>query len=109
MPTLKPTEGDTSRTLGWKMLLESGKVAVKRHEFDKAEKLFERALESAERRHSPTDVIIGHILMEIAEFHLNQHAHDKAFACYERVRQILAKSVGDEDPDQTPAVASDVE
>jgi tetratricopeptide (TPR) repeat protein len=88
---LKPKSDDTGRTLGWKLMLESAKVALAKGDTGQAEKLFNRALETAERRLGQNDVILAHILMEMAEFHLNQQNHELAYECYLKVRKILAE------------------
>ncbi|HEY9777925.1 MAG TPA: tetratricopeptide repeat protein [Planktothrix sp.] len=94
----KPSSIDTGRTLGWKLLLESAKVATEKGEFEQAEKLYERALDSAQKRLGEKDIVVAHIIMEMAEFHLNAHSHEKAYECYLKVRQILAERAEKQDP-----------
>jgi len=95
---LKPKSDDTGRTLGWKLMLESARVAARKGETEQAEKLLKRALETAEKRLGPDDVLIAHILMEMAEFHLNLQDHERAYDCYCRVRKILANHASNAHP-----------
>ncbi len=85
-----PASNDTERTLGWKMLLESAKVGEKKGEYDKAEKLYERALLMAQHRLGDDNIIVAHILMQFAQFYEGQKRHDKANPMYSRAREILA-------------------
>jgi len=92
---LKRKEEDTARTISWKIMLESAQESMRNQNFVQAEKLFARALQTAERRLGEDDILVAHILMEIADYHLNQADTAKAQQCYTRVRKILASQVTD--------------
>ncbi len=87
---LKRQEDDTARTISWKIMLEQAQASVKNQDFVQAEKLFNRALQTAEKRLGEDDILVAHILMEIADYHLNQASPAKAQENYTRVRKILA-------------------
>jgi thioredoxin-like negative regulator of GroEL len=87
---LKRKEEDTARTISWKIMLESAQEAVRNEDFVQAEKLFNRALQTAEKRLGEDDILVAHILMEIADYHLQRTNTAKAQECYTRVRKILA-------------------
>jgi hypothetical protein len=93
---LTAKEGDTGRTLGWKMILEADKLARKEDEPDKAERLFKHALEKAEHRIGPDHVLIAYLLMEFADFYFSQDEYGNAHLLHTRAKEILCKYVSDE-------------
>ena len=95
---LKRQAEDTARTISWKIMLESANQAIRNKDFSQAEKLYNRALQTAEKRLGSDDVLVAHILMEIADYYLNQSEPAKAQECYVRVRKILAAHVLNDHP-----------
>jgi tetratricopeptide (TPR) repeat protein len=92
---LQHSEDDTSRTQGWKFLLEAAKLAAQKGNGDKALIFFEKALATAKRRLGEEHIILGHILAEQAEFHHSRNEPEQAFACYKQVRDILNKETSE--------------
>lgn len=92
---LVPKEGDTGRTLGWKMILEAAKFAYKDNEAEKAERLFKQALEKAETRVGADHVVIAYLLMEMADFYFSENEYGNAHLLHSRARDILSKHVDD--------------
>jgi len=92
---LVPKEGDTGRTLGWKMILEAAKFAYTAKEPEKAERLFKQALEKAENRVGPNHVVIAYLLMEMADFYFSENEYGNAHLLHSRARDILSKHVDD--------------
>lgn len=86
---LKPQAGDTGRTLGWKMMLEGAIIGKNKKDYKAAEKMYERAVQSAEQRLGPTHVVVAYVLLEFAEFYFSQREYDKAHTLYERAGKIL--------------------
>lgn len=85
-----PTSSDTERTLGWKLLLETAKIAEKKGEYEKAEAMYQRALDIASARLGEDHVIISHILLQFANCYEAQKKHDLAQPMCSRAREILA-------------------
>ena len=90
---LVPKEGDTGRTLGWKMMLEAAKYAYAENDTEKAERLFKQALEKAEHRVGADHVVIAYLLMEMADFYFSENEYGNAHLLHTRAREILSKHV----------------
>lgn len=88
---LAPKAGDTTRTLGWKMILEGAIVGKNRSDFSSAEKMYAKALASAEDRNGPESVVVAYILLEFADFYFAQKQYEKAHDRYERAAKILSR------------------
>lgn len=86
-----PDRGDTQRTLGWKMLLESAQFASQKGDVAAAAKLYDRAIELVEKRLGPTDMILAHIMMQYAHMYEAAHETEKAQKLYTRARDILSE------------------
>lgn len=86
-----PSANDTERTLGWKVLLETAKVAEKKGEFEKAEPLYQRAVDIAKARLGDDHVIVAHILLQFAHCYEAQQKTAEAQPMYVRAREILAE------------------
>ncbi|HEY9787359.1 MAG TPA: tetratricopeptide repeat protein [Candidatus Obscuribacterales bacterium] len=85
-----PSSSDTERTLGWKLLLETAKIGEKKGEYDKAEAMYQRALDIATMRLGEDHVIVAHILLQFAQCYEAQKKNDLAQPMYSRAREILA-------------------
>ncbi|MBS1990183.1 MAG: tetratricopeptide repeat protein [Cyanobacteria bacterium SZAS LIN-2] len=93
---LAPRDGDTGRTLGWKMILEAAKHACQENEPEKAERLYKTALEKAEHRLGPNHVVLAYLLMEMADFYFSENEYGNAHLLHTRAREILGKHVDEE-------------
>lgn len=91
----KPEDGDTERTLGWKVLVEGAKVGHKRGDFETAARMFEQALTMAELRLGPKHIVLAHILMQYSEMCEEIKEADKARALSSRARTILGQLASD--------------
>jgi len=83
-------EEQTGRTLAWKAMLATAKVSLEQGEPERAEGLYVRALQAAEKRLGSDHVAIASILMEMAEFYDQQDRRKEAEKLYLRVKEILA-------------------
>jgi tetratricopeptide (TPR) repeat protein len=90
---LAPKSGDTARTLGWKTIFEGATFAKKRKDFANSEKLYERALKAAERRHGIDHIVVAYISLEFADLHFSQKNYEQAQALYNRAGMILTNHV----------------
>jgi tetratricopeptide (TPR) repeat protein len=90
---LIPNEGDTSRTLGWKMMLEAAKIARQQDDVDDAKRLYKLALELAEKRLGPDHVVIAYSLMEMAEFYFSMEDYGSAHSLHTRAKEILGRHI----------------
>ena len=84
-----PSASDTERTLGWKLLLETAKVGEKKGEYEKAEAMYQRALDIASARLGEDHVIVAHILLQFAQCYEAQKKNDLAQPLYTKAREIL--------------------
>ncbi len=85
-----PSAGDTERTLGWKLLVETAKVAQKKEEYEKAEVLYKRSLEIAKARLGDDHVIVAHILLQFAQCYEAQKKNELAQPLCTEARDILS-------------------
>jgi tetratricopeptide (TPR) repeat protein len=86
---------ETGRTLAWKAMVATAKVAQEQGDPEQAESLYKRAIENCEKRMGPDDVAIASILMELADLYDEQGAREKAEPLHTRVRTILAQYAKD--------------
>ena len=86
---MQPTD-ETGRTLAWKALLVTAKVAAQQGDHDQAEQMYRRALDNAEKRHGPENIAIASILMELADYYDNSGRKSDSEQLYSRVRDILS-------------------
>lgn len=86
-----PTEGDTSRTTGWKILLQTAQMCDKKGETEKAIEIYTRCLELCEKRLGADNVILAHILMQLARLHEQRGNDPESREFNGRAREIIAQ------------------
>lgn len=69
---LSPSMRDTRRTLGWKLMLQTARIAETQGEVGRAEELYSRALKLAHNRLGAEDPAVNEIVMEYAQFYQNR-------------------------------------
>ncbi|HEY9784995.1 MAG TPA: tetratricopeptide repeat protein [Candidatus Obscuribacterales bacterium] len=91
---LNPKDEDTSRTLGWKMLL---KTAVLHKRKPDAERLYLRTLELVKRRLGDRHKATACVLMEVAEFYCLQGNHAQACSYFMEAKSIISPQIETDD------------
>lgn len=91
---------DTERTTGWKMMLESAKMAEQKGDQVMAEKLYQRCLDLTVARLGEKHVLVAHISMQFARFYETAGKMDKANPLYGKARELIAEFAQSADQSQ---------